>query len=346
MQRLQLLFSLFLLLLSLNTLDAHPDQSGLEEHLLHDWKGQTVITRTTRKPARTAILIISAPILGNSPTANRWKLGKKVWEQYMNSHPNVDCYFVECIKPRLGEKEKVWLEGNTLYVGDWHYDENSWDRILHKTILAMEWLHPRYTHFIRTNLNIFMNLKNINEYMETHHESFFSTPLWESAWYTIGYSIMFTADVAAHMVKDYRKLESMQVELISPAHVDAGAITSLATGIWPYDKIHPFRCCPTLPFGIRQLMSPESFSATRLSQYGALLTSPITLEQAINYIEQASPFNMWYRIRDALNLRDLAQFYQYAMQKNYPELPQIDLVKFVESLENGGFSREKIDFAY
>lgn len=328
----KLLFSLFLLLLTLNTLEAHPDQSGLEKYLLHDWKANTVIAPTARKPARTAILLISAPILGNCPTANRWKLGKKVWEQYMNSHPNVDVYFVECAKPRAGQKEEIWLEGNTIYVGDWYYEKYGSDRILHKSIVAMEWLLPHYTHFIRANLNMFMNLKNINEYMETHHQAFFSTPMWQSAWYAIGYSIMFTADVAAHMVSEYRRLEKMDVELISPAHADDGAITSLATGVWPYDKIHPFRCCHTLPFGIRQLMSPESLSAPRLSQYGALLISPITLQEAINYCEQASPSIMWYRTRDGLNLKDLAQFYEYAMQKNYPELPQINLVNFIESL--------------
>lgn len=334
MKKITFLFSFFLLFLTLNILEAHPDQSGLPEYLLHDWKGNTVISATARKPARTAIIIISAPIMGNCPTetANRWKLGKKVWEHYMNSHPNVDCYFVECINPRSGQLEEVWIEGNTIYVVDWFDKKHDWDRILHKSIVAIELLLPHYTHFIRTNLNMFMNLKNINEYMETHHQSFFSTPMWQSAWYAIGYSIIFTADVAAHMVSEYRRLDAMGVELISPAHADDGAITSLVTGVWPYDKIHPFRCCPTLPFGIRQLMSPESFAATRLSQYGALLISPITLEQALNYSEQASPSIMWYRIRDALNLKELAQFYEYAFQKNYPELPQMDLVNFIESL--------------
>ncbi len=330
MQKLRLLFSLFLLLLTLNTLDAHPDQSGLEKHLLHDWKKNTVIPSTARKPARTAILIIAPPVMGNCPISNRWKLGKKVWEQYMQSNPNVDCYFLVCAKPR--QDEQIWLEENTIYVGDAWYEETGCDRLLHKTVAALEWLLPKYTHFIRTNINTFFDLESVNDYMETHHQSFYSIPFWQSAWYTLGYGIIFTADVADHIVKEYRRLDSIGEELISPYHSDDGALTSLATGVWPYDKIHPFRCCPTLPFGIRQLMTADSFSANRLTEYGALLTPPITLNEAIYYSYIAAPTVMLYRTREGFTLKELAQFYEYVLQKNYPELPPVDLVNYVESL--------------
>jgi len=338
MKKISSLITLYILLLGLNILDAaHPDQSGRKKDLLNDWKKNVLIGSTEKKPARTAILIIAPPVMGNCPVFNRWKLGKKVWEQYMNNHPNVDCYFLQCTNSRPGQEEQVWLEGNTIYVVDSWYDKYGIDRILHKTIAAIEWLLPHYTHFIRTNLNTFINLKNANMYMETHHQSFYTAFLWQTAWYALGYGIAFTADVAAHITKEYRRLEAAGIDFIDPSHPDDCVLTSLATGVCPSNvcpsnKIHPFRCCPSLPFGVRQLMSLESFSTLRLCQFGALLIPPITLEQAIDYCQKASPTIILYRIREGLTLQDLAQFYEFVLQKNYPELPYIDLVKYVESL--------------
>ena len=82
-------------------------------------------------------------------------------------------------------------------------------------------------------------------------------------------------------------MDEAQEELISSQHADDGAITALATGVWPYDKNHPFRACPQLPYGLRQLMCGESLSTKRLSQYGVLLTPPISLKAAIEYCNQA-----------------------------------------------------------
>ena len=254
----------------------------LANRSLTGWSTQEILQPTERQPARTAVLIIQAPIMGNCFVENRWKLGKKTWEQYMNSHPNVDCYFIKSVPPDPARgDDQVWLQGNTIFIGDWWYEKFRSDRILYKTIAAMKWLLPNYTHFIRTNLNVFLNLKNVNEYMETHHQSFYTTPLWQSEWYTIGYSIMFTADVAKHIVNEFYRLDEAHERRIDPNHSDDAAITSLATGVWPYDHRHRFNCCPALPPGVRQLMCRESLSTSRLSKYGALLTPPITLDAAL-----------------------------------------------------------------
>lgn len=301
---------------------------------LSNWNASILLQETVRHPAKTAVLIIAPPTMGNCFISNRWKIGKKVWEQYMNSHPNVDCYFLQTTYPDPSKDEQVWLEGNTIYIGDQWYQIHHSDRILHKTIVAMEWLlsHNNYTHFIRTNLNAFFNLKNVNEYMETHHQSFYTTPLWQSAWYTIGYVILHTTDVAEHMVKEYRRLEADDIELISPNHADDGALTSLATGVWPYDNPHPFTCCPTLPFGVRQLMSYDSFAPKRISQYGVLLTPPITYKKALNICERAGLNKIIYRTNGDLSLSEIAELYQYLMKTNYPELPCIDLLEYSENL--------------
>lgn len=285
-----------------------------------NWKDNIILEPTTRKPARTAILIIAPPQIGNNTTESRWRLGKQVWESYMNSQPNVDCYFVQCTYPKKNSLEQVWIEGNTIYVGDTWYENYQRDRILYKTIKALEFLEGKYSHFIRTNLNTFINLKAVNEYMETHHQSMYTAPLWQNEWYTIGYGIIFTADVARHIVDEYILLEQGNIEFIDCNHADDCALTALATGVWPFNKPHPFVCFSKLPCGVRQLMCKESLDTTRLSQYGVLLFPIKSLEEAIGYIDRASKDVILYRMRDGLSLQELTIFYEYLLHKIYPEI--------------------------
>ena len=249
----------------------------------------------------------------------------------MNCIPDVDCYFLQSTYPRDASLEQVWIEGNTIYVGDEWFKQHGNDRILYKTILALEKLLPNYTHFFRTNLNSFLNLKSLQKYATNHHQSFYTTPLWQNGWYTIGYGILFTADVAAHIVHEYRRLEGQ--ELVSCFYADDAVLTSLATGVYPYDPAdHPFQCCPTLPRGIRQLMSLESLSATRLSRYGAILLPPISLHTALQYCDQAADTVILYRIREGFHLNELAELYEHLLHKIYPELSPTNLVEYAQSL--------------
>lgn len=295
------------------------------------WKYATLLKPTERQSARTAILIIAPPHIGNSNVELRWRLGKRVWEQYMNTHPNVDCYFVQSACFKQDSSEVAWIEGNTIYVGDSWFERERNDRILNKTVKAIELLLPYYTHFFRTNINTFFDLKNLNEYAETHHQSMFTTPLWEEAWYTIGYSILFTQDVASHMCDEYERLESAGEELISCYHADDAAITSLCTGVWPYNNPHPFNCCPTLIPSVRQLMSEESYNTRRFARYGLLLTPVNSLEEAISACDLASPDVILYRTRDGLSVEQIAKLYEHLLHKTYPELPSIDLVEYINS---------------
>lgn len=296
----------------------------------HDWDPQlnVILEATERRPARTAVLIIAPPNFGNDFTGRRWKLGQKVWEKYMHAVPDVDCYFLQSASPRSGHTEQVWLEGNTIYVGDPWYAQHGEDRILNKTIAAIEFLLPYYTHFVRTNINSFFNLKSVSEYCETHHQNMYTGPIWQGEWYVLGYGILFTADVAEHIANEYRRLEGL--DIVSNNRSDDCVLTSLATGVYPLnDAEHQFECSTYLPFGVRQLMSWESFSSKRLSEYGALLLPPISLEQAIKYCDKAPSTLMLYRIREGLDLSDLAQLYQYLLHKIYPELTPIDLSDYV-----------------
>ena len=156
----------------------------------------------------------------------------------------------------------------------------------------------------------------------------YTGPIWQGEWYVLGYGILFTADVAQHITNEYRRLEGL--DIVSSNRSDDCVLTALATGVYPLnDAEHQFQCCPSLPFGVRQLMSEKSFSSRRLSEYGALLLPPISLEQAIRYCDKAPSTLMLYRIREGLGLPDLAQLYQYLLNKIYPELPSIDLGDYV-----------------
>ena len=152
-----------------------------------DWKPGAfeLLNPTERKPARTAVLIVLQPDdmanlkhLNGTYTGCRWQLGKKVWEQYMNVHPNVDCYFVQHTDLREGDSEQTWIEGNTIYVGVGSDSRENGGIPVSKTIAALEKLLPHYTHFFRANISAFVNLNTLNEYAETHHQSMFTGPLW------------------------------------------------------------------------------------------------------------------------------------------------------------------------
>ena len=304
-----------------------------EASILRNWENKncSLLTSTEEKPAKTAILIISPPVFCADYAECRWALGKKVWEQYMNSHPNVDCFFLQVAHPKENSLEEIWIEGNTIYVGDLWYEKYGQDRILHKTILALEKLLPNYTHFIRTNLNTFFNLHAVHDYAKSHHQSMYTGPIWEKQWYVIGYGALFSADVAAHMVDEYKRLEGQDV--ISHTLSDDHILTSLATGIYPHGRVsNPFRSYPGLPAATRQVMCRNSILAKRSSDYGLLLLPPISVKSVIGLCEKAKKTVMLYRIREGLDLPSLAEVYEYLLHKSYPDLSIIDLVDYSYSL--------------
>jgi hypothetical protein len=298
---------------------------------LRNWKETSpkLLHATEEKPARTAVLILAPPQEGTDYTSCRWMLGKKVWEQYMNSQPDVDCYFLQATSPRNGNEKEVWIEGNTIYIGDAFYEEYGCDRLLYKTIAAVEALLPDYTHFIRTNINSFFNLKAVSAYTKTHHQSMYTGPLWENSWYVFGYGILFTQDVASHIVNEYKRLDGM--EAVSHNHADDCTLTALATGICRSSG-DPFKGAPSLPYGIRQVMCKHSILTKRIAEYALLLTPPISLQSIIKYCEKAKDSVMLYRIREGFNLDELAEVYEYLLLKDYPELAIDDLLEYANSL--------------
>lgn len=228
----------------------------------------------------------------------------------------------------------MWIDGNTIYVGDIFQEKYGNDRICYKTIAALKYLVPHYTHFIRTNLNSVFNLANLNAYAETHHNGMFTTPFWQGEWYAVGYSMLFTQDVAQHMVSEYDRIEKSEPSFIWHDKSDDCVLTSLATGIFPLGWPHPYHPCPSLVPGEHQLMCKDGFSAPRINQYAVFLLPPISLSTAKQYCEMAGSTPILYRNREGFSLDELAQLYEYLLNKCYPNLEHINMVDYAKSLSN------------
>jgi hypothetical protein len=302
---------------------------------LYDWKENVLIPQTPKKSAKTAVLIIHPPVWGGYDFVhNRWRVGRKVWEQYMNSHPNVDCYFVSSRDPRvdLPKDQQVWIEGNDLFVGDEHYKKYKADRLTYKTIRAMEYLAPQYTHFVRTNLNVFMNLDALDRYNSTHHIDFFTAFLWQNAWYPIGYGVAYTTKVATHMVKEYDRLASIHCDHVSHNRSDDGVLASLATGIDPYTKPHLFRRAFVLPYAKRQLMSYPSLATNSICPHATLIPDNMSLNNGLNLCERSTSETILWRKRAGFNLDELAVYYDYLLKKVYPNLKTERIQGYVNEL--------------
>lgn len=280
------------------------------------WSHTRPIAKTKASPTRTAILIIAAPLFDNSPIHQRWCLGYETWKHYMNSHPDVDCYFIIPTQPRKDGSPDVWIEGNIIYVGDIYYELYRNDRILYKTIKALELLLPHYTHFIRTNVNTFCNLENVHKFMSSHHASFYSAFFWQGEWYTLGYGILFTKTTAHHIVTEYERLKDHPF-LYPDRYPDDCLLTALATGIWPLSPENPFKRYEGLPYNGKQFISEESLKSRALTPHGVFLDKIPSLEEALALCEAAPNTAALYRIKDGLTLDELKILYNYLLETIY-----------------------------
>ena len=165
------------------------------QHTLRSWKRtKSIIKESERHNAKVAILIIAPPL--ENPTLEKWQLGEEMWRKCMNICPNVDCFFVRGTVEGSYNNE-VWQEDNTIFVHDYRLTQypsgGIGDYILNKTIKAIEFLNGKYTHFFRTNLNIFINPFKLKEYIETHETStVYTGPIYEG-FLPYGYGILFSA---------------------------------------------------------------------------------------------------------------------------------------------------------
>jgi len=305
---------------------------------LREFSSSELIKATPRAPSKTAVLII-APYSDEVTSClhAKWQLGKKMWEQYMRSTPGVDCFFLKyCSANNFSEKESIWFEdANTIVVGN--RDGKEHEYILYKTIRAFEFLLPQYTHFVRTNLNTFINLKLLKEYNDTHSDSYYSGPFWQNKYYVTGYGIFCTKDVAAHIANEYRRIDKLENKnSYLRGRTDDGALCSLATGVIKKGRNsvkNEYCCCKTLTSGVRQLFSLDSFDSPRHSQYGVrLFPNRPPFQEAMQDLSSAVDHAILFRLKGSYSLEEYGHFYQFLLDNVYQELPRFDAVDFANKL--------------
>jgi hypothetical protein len=104
------------------------------------------------------VLIISS---NNLPI---YEKNKEVWRIYMNSHSNIDAFFIE-----YHSDSNVKIENNTIYLPG----KESFENILTKTLLSLDYFiyknknNKKYDFVVRTNLSTVWDFDYLVNYVET-----------------------------------------------------------------------------------------------------------------------------------------------------------------------------------
>lgn len=126
---------------------------------------------------KVLILILSSPGINDIYT-----LHKDIWEQYMNSNPDIDCYFMEYKSDEVPENESIVVKGNTIYIRG---VESLHPGCFNKTIDCFDFFRKNkdnnkvdtnnkplkslydYDYIIRTNLSSLWNFNALIKHLET-----------------------------------------------------------------------------------------------------------------------------------------------------------------------------------
>ena len=145
---------------------------------------------------RVAVLIIS------SDEKQRWILEKSIWKQYMNSHEEVDCFFLETDLSLPSKSVKV--SDNLIKVG---CEDGIMKGIFRKTILALQHLENKYDFYIRTNLSTFWRFDLLLPFLHDIYKKdvFYGGWAWKELTenqYISGFSIIVNKKVCNLLVKE------------------------------------------------------------------------------------------------------------------------------------------------
>jgi hypothetical protein len=145
---------------------------------------------------RVAVLIIS------SDEKERWILEKSIWKQYMNSHKEVDCFFLETDLSIPSKSVKV--SENLIKVG---CEDGIMKGIFRKTILALQHLENKYDFYIRTNLSTFWRFNLLLPFLHGVYKKdiFYGGWAWKQLTqnsYISGFSIIINKKVCSLLVKE------------------------------------------------------------------------------------------------------------------------------------------------
>ena len=140
---------------------------------------------------RVAVLIIS------SDEKERWILEKSIWKEYMNSHKEVDCFFLETDLSIPSKSVKV--SDNLIKVG---CEDGIMKGIFRKTILALQHLENKYDFYIRTNLSTFWRFDLLLPFLHGVSEKHDFYGGWAWADYISGFSIILNKKTCKMLIQD------------------------------------------------------------------------------------------------------------------------------------------------
>jgi hypothetical protein len=152
---------------------------------------------------KVLILIIS------SDTEPVYAEHRKIWLAYMNSNPQIKCYFIQY---RDGVQA---LEGNTF----WLSGKESFDKIINKTIDSFDFFikSDSYDFIIRTNMSTLWNFKALIAHLETlprqrvYNGQMLRYQYNDDMKYIAGSGIILSQDIAKLIVENRELVESIKI---------------------------------------------------------------------------------------------------------------------------------------
>lgn len=149
---------------------------------------------------KVLVLIIS------SDTCPVYAQHRKIWSSYMNTNPDVSCYFIQY---RNGP---IKIENNTL----WLPGVESFKNIITKTLDSIEYFlnKDKYDFIVRTNMSSFWNFNALLKFLETiPNKNIYSgiVTQYGNISYASGAGFIITTDIAKLLLESRAVAESVKI---------------------------------------------------------------------------------------------------------------------------------------
>ena len=142
----------------------------------------------------------------SSDTEPVYEKHRQVWRLYMNSNPQIECYFIQY---RDGPQA---IEGNTF----WLTGKESFPAILTKTLDSLDYFLKKdsYDFIVRTNMSSLWNFKTLLKHLETlPREKVYNGFIgyYNDIIYISGSGIIMSPDVANTLLQNREIAESVNI---------------------------------------------------------------------------------------------------------------------------------------
>jgi hypothetical protein len=124
----------------------------------------------------------------------RWIIGYNYWKKIINKNDNIDIFF---IRTSYILNQPYEIHNNIITI---KYNEK-YGHIIYKTLKCLELFQNKYDYIVRTNVNTFIDLTKLNQFIQTlNNTNVFTSPFWEGGNYPFGYFILISNDIANHII--------------------------------------------------------------------------------------------------------------------------------------------------